>query len=107
MCSISGISVSPSSVRLYSVLGGTTGYTFLEISPSASISRSCLVIILPVASGTSDWISLNLFVPPLRFQRITDLYLPPMSFTVSLTGHSAITSSSIIPMLYFLIVYFI
>lgn len=89
MSVISGMADLPNSVRLYSVFGGTTGYTLLSMSPSASSSRSCLVSILPVASGTRAWISLNLFFPSLRHHRTTDLYFPPRRRTVALTGHSA------------------
>ena len=34
--SISGMSDIPRSVRLYSTLGGTSAYTFLDTNPSAS-----------------------------------------------------------------------
>lgn len=94
ICSINGMTPHPSSVSEYSVFGGTTGYTFLAMRPSASSSLSCFVIIFPVASGSIAWIWLNLLGPWRRYQSITDLYFPPIILTVSLTGQFAMLSSS-------------
>ena len=54
-----GSRVCPNSVRAYSVLGGTTGYTVRLIRPSLSNSLNCCVSILVVALGTSRWSSLK------------------------------------------------
>lgn len=54
-----GMSESPMSVSRYSTLGGTTGYAFLEISPSASSVRSVPDNTRDETSGISLHSSLN------------------------------------------------
>lgn len=54
VCIISkmGKALRPSSVKLYSTRGGTSGYTVLDISPSFSNSLSCCVSIFWLTPGT-------------------------------------------------------
>lgn len=65
--SVTARSSCPRGVRVYSTRGGTTGYTFLSMTPSASSSRSCAVNICWVTSGISRRSSPKRRVPPIRW----------------------------------------
>lgn len=75
---------SPRGVRLYSTLGGTTGYTTRFTMPSSSSSRSCVVSMRCVMSGVSDLSSQNRSVPSFPMCHMMIIFhLPPIMESVS------------------------
>src|SRR5690606_41091036 len=68
----------PSSVKWYSTLGGTSGYTFLTNSPSVSISRNWAERVLSEMGSRAVLISEKRKCSPLRkVLYILSFHLPP------------------------------
>ena len=85
---MTGRSVFPKSVRLYSVLGGITGYSRREISPHSSSSRSSLVKIRSLTGGHALRSAENRCGSSLMSaQTILAFHLPPRMREVKATGH--------------------
>jgi hypothetical protein len=88
IAAMTGRSVFPSSVRLYSVLGGITGYSRREISPHSSSSRSSLVRIRSLTGGHALRSAENRCGSSrTRAQTILAFHLPPRMREVKATGH--------------------
>ena len=88
MAAMMGRSVSPKTVRLYSVFGGMTGYSLREISPQASSSRSSFVRMRSLTGGQARRKAEKRSGSfRTRAHTILDFHLPPRMREVSATGH--------------------
>ena len=84
----SGMSDRPRYVRLYSTLGGTSAYTRLDTSPSASSTFNAVESIFFDMSGMYSFRLLKRIVPCLSSVKSTSMdHLSPIRDSTFLMGH--------------------